>query len=320
FLTSESQGIIFNFKNTKCLKVLKPMLRDLFEYQRDDKKMRIKKLTATFVIVVLSVTLYFTTINVIGHNTIVVPIDYPSIQEAVDAADSGDTLIVNSGEYKGAVINKSLTIIGLEGAEIVSGNDLYDTDGFDIFLEGHGTTIRGFRFENLIWGIYGYSVNSLNIMVNTFDGVNFAISNWFGENWQITHNTIEYHYPGVHFTPHVDGIIIAQASGNLVAHNKIRLEVMNTAIEATAGIIMASYGLSVENNILEKNHITINSQSIQRGSIVLMDIPALLGESIQIQNNFIRKNTFHGTTQIIDLLPQKLGDWNIIEDNRWKKS
>ena len=40
-------------------------------------------------------------INVSHANTIRVPFDYPTIQEAVDASEEGDTVIVADGIYTG---------------------------------------------------------------------------------------------------------------------------------------------------------------------------------------------------------------------------
>ena len=46
-------------------------------------------------------------------NTIVVPDDYGSIQEAINNADEGDTVFVKSGTYfENVMINKSLSLIG----------------------------------------------------------------------------------------------------------------------------------------------------------------------------------------------------------------
>ncbi|TSA57074.1 hypothetical protein D4R42_02290, partial [bacterium] len=50
-------------------------------------------------------------------NTIVVPDDYSSIQEAIDNADEGDTIFVKKGTYEGPInetlmINKTISLIG----------------------------------------------------------------------------------------------------------------------------------------------------------------------------------------------------------------
>ena len=47
-----------------------------------------------------------------------VPADYPTIQAAVDAAHSNDTIHIAAGVYAGQVLisNKSLTLLGSPGA------------------------------------------------------------------------------------------------------------------------------------------------------------------------------------------------------------
>mgnify|MGYP003887738503 CR=1 FL=1 len=47
------------------------------------------------------------------YGEIVVPDDYPSIQSAINAADSGDEIYVKSGiYYENLIINKSISLIG----------------------------------------------------------------------------------------------------------------------------------------------------------------------------------------------------------------
>ncbi len=56
-------------------------------------------------------------VHVTSAQTIIVPNDYPTIQTAVDAANSGDTVRVAAGRYYGRiVVDKSVAIIG-ESAE-----------------------------------------------------------------------------------------------------------------------------------------------------------------------------------------------------------
>lgn len=48
-----------------------------------------------------------------GHITIVVPEDYSTIQEAINAASLGDTIFVSSRTYnENVVVNKSVSLIG----------------------------------------------------------------------------------------------------------------------------------------------------------------------------------------------------------------
>jgi len=69
-------------------------------------------------------TLLFACITILPFNvreaeatTIIVPDNYPTIQQAVDAAKSGDTVLVRAGVYTENVLiySKSISLIG-EGA------------------------------------------------------------------------------------------------------------------------------------------------------------------------------------------------------------
>jgi len=77
-------------------------------------------LGAIFLLVLLPHASFF----VQSHpNTLSVPKDYPTIQQAVDAASPGDTIIVSpspSGSYPGNItINKSLTLAGVSTSSVI---------------------------------------------------------------------------------------------------------------------------------------------------------------------------------------------------------
>jgi len=88
-------------------------------------------------------------------NVIRVPEDYPTVQEAIDAADEGATIIVAPGTYynQSMVINKTLTIIGLPGSE-----PIFDGGGSGIAItllpSAFGSTITGIVITNWDQGIF----------------------------------------------------------------------------------------------------------------------------------------------------------------------
>ncbi|MBA7602382.1 hypothetical protein ES703_09471 [subsurface metagenome] len=90
-----------------------------------------------------------------------VPGDYPSIQEAVDAANDGDVIIVNKGRYRGATINipgKAITITGTNPDDPGSvAETIIDREGYIccaiVFSSdcGPDTILNGLTIANASW-------------------------------------------------------------------------------------------------------------------------------------------------------------------------
>lgn len=146
----------------------------------------LRKNLAIFCVVFLSATVVLqpTTIKA-QPKTIVVPDDYPIIQEAVDNANDGDTIYVKSGIYEGAhnqtlTINKSVAIIGENpNNTILKLHPLYSE--------------RFIMHQSIGWGwsnpLLGYADNIvLTGLTIISDGGKISID---GNNTQIIGNIIE---------------------------------------------------------------------------------------------------------------------------------
>ena len=89
--------------------------------------------------------------NIVGEetyfgDTITVPDDYPTIQEAVDAANSDDTVFVRNGTYfENVVVNKSIELIGEQmETTVIDGNGT----GSVIKVIVNRVNINGFTIQN----------------------------------------------------------------------------------------------------------------------------------------------------------------------------
>ncbi|HUW46662.1 MAG TPA: right-handed parallel beta-helix repeat-containing protein, partial [Dehalococcoidia bacterium] len=98
-----------------------------------------KKIFSILFALVLVVSLGLVTTAPVLADVINVPGDYPTIQEALDAASDGDTIVVAAGLYEENVnVNKSLT---LKGAQ--AGVDARTRSGAETIIEpDEGTGIR----------------------------------------------------------------------------------------------------------------------------------------------------------------------------------
>ncbi|WAI02274.1 lectin like domain-containing protein [Methanogenium organophilum] len=73
----------------------------------------------------------------------VVPRDYPTVQEAVNASAAGDTIIVEAGTYpEELILDKPLTLLGV-GTPVLA----TPADGIGAEIEAENITIAGFTFD-----------------------------------------------------------------------------------------------------------------------------------------------------------------------------
>jgi len=114
------------------------------------------------VMVLLSLAAAISTPVTAENNTINVPGDHQTIQEAIDAASDGDTIVVAAGSYKENVtIDKPLT---LKGAQ--AGEDARNRSGAETIIEpDDGAGIRILTAANRIVLIDGFTVQ------NTLHGI-----------------------------------------------------------------------------------------------------------------------------------------------------
>jgi len=133
-----------------------------------------------------------------------VPQDYPSIQEAVDAAPAGGSIVVARGRYCGATITKRLDLTGLHGATIIGcAQPVIGVLRAGFFLpdgSGSGTRIRGFAFDGrgvsnadltpLALGVIARSADSVEVSDNDFLGTIQAVTNTDGSSWRVLFNRV----------------------------------------------------------------------------------------------------------------------------------
>ncbi len=169
------------------------------------------------------------------------PADFHTIQEAINAANPGDTIYVKAGiYYENVIVNKTITLIGESKSDcLVDGggssavfrimSDNVSISGFTIWLGNYGIYLASSNnctiFDNIILGnvmqgIYldqtSYNYISNNIIRNNHDGIRTISSctnNFIGFN-AIYDNTLD----GIGIGSHCRDNVI---SGNSISRNEV---------------------------------------------------------------------------------------------------
>jgi parallel beta-helix repeat protein len=192
-------------------------------------------------------------------DSIHVPADYPTIQQAINHASSGDTILVQNGTYyEHVLINKSLSLIG-EGRDltVVNGSgvgSVISITASDVVVEGFTVMKSGKNAEDS--GIHvehsdGVIIGNNNIRDST-NGISLILSN---------NNTIS---GNVFVANSFYAVYLSSSSGNVISDNVIsdnyvgvflfsstsNIATRNTASDNDYGIFLYS---SIDNMILGNN-------------------------------------------------------------------
>ncbi|PVX26764.1 MAG: hypothetical protein CW716_05285, partial [Candidatus Bathyarchaeum sp.] len=229
-----------------------------------------------------------------SKTTVIVPVDYPTIQEAINHAQEGDTIVVKDGTYyENVTVNKSLTIESQNGAENTIVCTLEPETGKHVFrIEADNVVIKGFTLSGITgWsnhGIYLREVENCvisdNICVNNSAGINLYNSH----SNLIENNNLSNNQDGLYMHQSHNNSIIGNVASKSTAgtgiclgfssYNKI---VNNTANENRgAGIELMEHGTS--NNLIAGNIFSSNR---------LKGIQLFAADNNRIVNNTILNNS-----------------------------
>ncbi len=179
--------------------------------------------------------------------TLMVPDEYPTIQEAVNHASIGDTVFVRDGVYdENVLIDQPLTLEG----ENSSSTMIIGTGGSNpnavLTLAANNVKISGFTVESLNYSnatMYAYGIwvegNDCtitgNVIQNTYTGIFCSTQS----STTITQNTIE--------SSHKNGICFYGGNQNNISGN-------NVTGNSVSGIEMAGYSNTISENNIQGNY------------------------------------------------------------------
>lgn len=258
---------------------------------------------------------------------------YTSIQDAINAASHGDTIIVYSGTYEEELwIHRSINLTGENpDTTIVNGSvpdpvveivtDNVKISGFTftsdrafkgLFVETHNNIImdNNFRITENGYGIHLSDSNQNNITRNNFSSPNqWGIYLNSSSNNRITDNIISNSYAGIKLEGSSNNLI----SGNKITLNRYRsIDLLNSEENDIIGNIALKndYGMQLEASIncnilynnLTKNHRGLslrgsNSTNIQYNSFSSnngIGLRLVASFYCNISSNNISENNYYG--------------------------
>ena len=271
-------------------------------------------------------------------STITVPDDYPTIQQAVDAADPGDIVYVKQGTYyEHLVLGKNVSLYGEDpGNTVIDGNNT----GEVVAVNEDGAMVDGFTIQNGSFGILATSVArgniSRNIVKNCFFGVslqsclmtdlsdNIIISNQHGirivnsANVRMRRNNLTDNL--YNFDVSVDTENTPMYVHDIDASNYLDGKPMyylvnqrDIEIPSNAGFVAAvncdnisARSLDLRNNVVSVLFISSNDSLIQKLNI--SDNEAYGISLVRSEHNVISENTVNNSQWAIRLWYSSIGN------------
>lgn len=226
----------------------------------------------------------------ISSKTLVVPVDYFTINDAIQNASKGDTIFVKSGVYyENLVVDKSLSLIGENPS-----NTIIIGDGNVERGEQSVVTLSADQIE-----ITGFTIKSQNYSKSSIYATGISIE---GDNCKITNNIICNTYYGIFCSVQSnitisknqiisnlkDGIRFVGGSLNNISENNIEGN-------AKGGIAIEGYS-----NTISKNNITNNDRGIGIGSSYSLVFGNIIEDNIEFNFFFAGSHNIVCSNNISD--------------------
>ncbi|OWT33202.1 hypothetical protein BGI41_03630 [Methanobrevibacter sp. 87.7] len=261
--------------------------------------------------------------------------DNPTIQNAIDSANNGDTILITGNNYVHVhiIVNKTLNIISQSGTKMSACPSHTTGSGsigiFYISPEAFGTLISGFTLINngindesysvLPYGIYAKSVDNViiencNISSNSGNGISAVNGNNFKiNNVNLTSSKNGILLENMNNISILNSFITKCTVGTNISYNCRDILVNNSNISSNKlfGINLESAdNVNITNNYIMYNRdgSTLQTSTIGSGILVNSNV-----SSLNVKGNYIVQNGIYGLLNTYKV--KNLDGYNEVIDN-----
>jgi len=261
------------------------------------------------------------------------------LQQAIDMACPGATILVGPGDYQGAQITKTVNLQGSgDSTRIVSGTPAF-WDYVGLFIdaggEANGTTIRDLAIVNdpdawFCAGILARAADDITVDGLTITDTAQGITNGNGDRWVITHNRIHgFAAPfggdhligiGVWGDSGRYGVEVGAAYDNFVAFNEVTADYDGEYQELLMGIDIGTWPPEtpalVAGNQIVHNTVAVSGNADRAIGVNMFDLSTLeYGDPIHVIGNTVEDNDLCGSGKKVMFQPGGIAGLNTVRRN-----
>jgi parallel beta-helix repeat protein len=213
-----------------------------------------------------------------------VPQQYPTIQQAIDAAMDGETVEVSAGTYNESVtLEKRIELIGIDQPVIDASQGGY---GAGVVISADNCAVDSFKIIGAYYGVYVQSSNntiSNNVISENQSGVELSYetgSNTLANN-KISHNTL-------------NGLRIYYSSENTLRDNTIQDNAVNFEVYGSTSTDSIDYNQDIDTSntvdgkpiyYLVGAHNTFIDATSNAGCVVAVNCSSIIVKDLTLTNN-----------------------------------
>src|SRR4030043_2016975 len=254
-----------------------------------------RKIVSVFlVILLLSVLTSFIQLKITANanSVIYVPGDFPTIQMAINNASIGDTIIVNGTFHEDIVINKSISLFGVNDYSVVIQG--YQSKSV-VSITANNVHVKNFTITKGVTGPDDIGIrlasntNNNTVENNKITNINSGLFLSLSSNNRISKNFI--------FNKLNDdnGISLYRSNNNVFSNNIISNNTICVSISQLSNNNVFS-GNTVSNNTVGFS-IQLSSNNIFSGNTLVNNSPEISLEDFSSSNIFYHNN-FNGSVQV----------------------